>query len=262
MRKYKISIIMPNYNGGKYIKEAIECFLAQVYQEKELVIVDGRSTDDSHKIIRSFAEKNKNIIWVREKDSGLSNAFNIGVTNSTGDFVGFSGSDDRLWPNILATINDHANKKVFDAIYFDSYNFFPKINERRLRKCPDVPFTLKNLLHHGPIVGGQDIFFKRDIYLKHKWDENNKFSMDYEFLLRISKENYKYLHAPEIATINIIENNISTDKNGYQKKEVDQLFKRYAGWDERWYRFAKEVKKKIRKILVALHLKKPIKPLW
>lgn len=240
---------MPNYNGEKYISKAINCFLSQEYLNKELVVVDGKSTDKSHEIIQSFVEKNKNIIWLKYPDKGISNAFNFALEKVSGEIIGYSGSDDLLSPDILTTINNYANKIDFDVIYFDSYTYLVDENKKILRKCPSIKFNKKNLLRYGTIVGLQDIFFKKYIYDKHKLDEKNKFSMDYEFYLRISKENYKYFYTSEIATTNIFDNNISSDKDGVQKEETYGVFKKYANLYEKLYRLRIEKQGALSKIL-------------
>jgi len=240
---------MPNYNGEKYLGRAIESFVSQNYPNKELVIVDGKSTDSSHSIIQSFVEKNKNIIWLKYQDKGISNAFNIGLEEVSGDIIGYSGSDDLWEQGILSTINDYANKVGFDAIYFNSYTFYIEKDKKILRKCPDIEFNKKNLLRYGTLVGLQNIFFKKAVYLKYKLDEKNKYSSDYELYLRISHEKYKYYHVPQVATTNIFDNNISSDVDGKQKKEAYQVFKKYANWYERCYRSSTRLRRVLRKIL-------------
>ena len=63
----KISIIISVFNGAKYLEEAITSFLIQNYAEKELVIIDAKSTDDSHKIISSYQKKFPKLIkWIKQ----------------------------------------------------------------------------------------------------------------------------------------------------------------------------------------------------
>ena len=243
---------MPSYNGEKYIGRSINNFLSQEYPNKELIIVDGKSTDRSHAIIQSFVEKNKNIIWLKYPDKGISSALNIGLEKVSGDIIGYLGSDDILSPDIFGTINDYANKTDFDAIYFDSYNFIASENKTTFRKCPNMEFNRKNLLKYGTMVGMQDMFFKKHVFLKYKFDEENKYSLDYEFYLKISKENYKYLYVPVPATTHIFDNNISTDADGKQMREASEVFKKYAHWYERHYQFTKKMRGYFKKILLML----------
>ncbi|RAZ60441.1 glycosyltransferase [Campylobacter hyointestinalis] len=181
----KISLIMPNLNGAKTIKEAILSAVNNKYHNKELIIIDGKSTDESHNIIQEYAKKYNFIKWINVKDNGISDAINIGLDEANGDIIGYLGSDDLLNTETLFKIN--ATKLVvdFDAIYFDSYTYYTSYNIIQLRKCPNVAFNRENLIKYGTLVGLQNIFFSRKIFNKIRYDINNKYSMDYEIYFRI-----------------------------------------------------------------------------
>ncbi|MCY0969548.1 glycosyltransferase [Chryseobacterium wangxinyae] len=225
----KISVILPNYNGGKYLAQSIESFIGQDYITKELIIVDGKSTDNSHEIIEKYVQLYPNIIWVKEEDKGISNAFNIGFKYAKGNIIGYLGSDDIIFKGLFEEINYINSWSSFDSIYFNSYTFY--INEKRciLRKCPDIEFNLNNLLSYGTIVGWQNIYFKREIYERYRIDESNKTCMDYEFYLQIcSSEDLLFIQSDRISTINIFDGNISSDFNGTQMLEATNVAKKYA----------------------------------
>ena len=219
---------MPNFNGEKYISKSIEFFLKQKYIHKELIIMDGKSTDKSYQIINSFMNENSNIFWIKYIDLGISDAFNKGIDIAQGEIIGYLGSDDLLYENILEEIAYHSQWCDFDAIYFDSYTYYIQDKKCILRTCPKLEFTKENLLSYGTIVGGQDIFFKKNVYDKHRYDVDNKYSMDYEFYLRISQEKYLYLYVNKVATINIFDGNISTDTDGKQFMESCAVAKKYS----------------------------------
>ena len=68
-----VSIIMPNYNGGKYLKETLESVLAQTYTNWELLFVDDCSTDNSLEIINEYQARDKRIkIFKNEKNAGIT----------------------------------------------------------------------------------------------------------------------------------------------------------------------------------------------
>ena len=79
----KISVIMPSFNSALYISEAIESFLDQSYQVKELIIVDGKSTDNTHEIIQLYLNKHDNIHWLKEPDTCVTDAINKGIKFSS-----------------------------------------------------------------------------------------------------------------------------------------------------------------------------------
>jgi glycosyltransferase involved in cell wall biosynthesis len=90
----KISVVTVCFNAERTIARTIESFRAQVHSDKELVIVDGGSTDETMTIIRSVAPADA--VIVSEPDRGLYDAMNKGLDAFTGEAVGFLNADDRF----------------------------------------------------------------------------------------------------------------------------------------------------------------------
>jgi len=228
MADYKLSIIMPNYNGEAFLEKAILSFVDNKYEKKELVIVDGKSSDASHAIIKRYADEFNSIRWCKENDSGISDAINKGLALVTGDIIGYLGSDDILNSKTLDYVNSYKKIVDFDGIYFDSYTYDYETNTVKLRKCPQGQFNEVNLIKSGTIVGLQNIFFDKKVYLKHKYDTQNKYSMDYEIYLRIVQEFTNFLYVEYPATINIFHDNISNRLEKIQTKEALGVMGKYV----------------------------------
>ncbi len=223
---------MPNFNGAKTIESSILSVVNNEYSNKELVIVDGKSTDESHIIIQKYTEKYDFIKWIDIKDRGISDAINIGLEKTTGDIIGYLGSDDLLNTETLFKINNSKQLVDFDAIYFDSYTYYIDKNIIQLRKCPNVTFNRVNLIKYGTLVGLQNIFFDKKVFDEIKYDINNKYSMDYEIYFRIVEKfsNFMYIEYP--ATINKFENNISHKLAKVQTKEALNAMYKYITWKD------------------------------
>lgn len=88
-----ISVIIPNYNYGRFIGVAIESALAQTLPPIEIIVVDDGSTDDSAQIVESFGGK---VRLIRQQNGGVGKARNVGAASSTGDFLAFLDADD-VW---------------------------------------------------------------------------------------------------------------------------------------------------------------------
>lgn len=88
----KVSVILPVYNGEKYIKDAIESVLRQTYQDYELIVVDDGSTDSSSEIAQQY----DCIVCLNEENQGVSTARNKGVSVSSGEYISFIDADD-IW---------------------------------------------------------------------------------------------------------------------------------------------------------------------
>ena len=97
---YKTSVILPCYNGARWIDKAIRSILSQTYKNFELVIVDDGSTDNSKKIISKYLYDPR-IRYISQKNKGFSAALNKGIKESSGYLIGFIGQDDLWVPNKL-----------------------------------------------------------------------------------------------------------------------------------------------------------------
>lgn len=94
-----LSIVIANYNYGRFLEEAIQSVLSQSCQDFELIICDAASTDNSVEIIKKYA--NRIAWWCSEKDKGQSDAFNKGFSHSSGRFLTWLNADDVLMPGTI-----------------------------------------------------------------------------------------------------------------------------------------------------------------
>lgn len=94
-----ISIIIPCYNQGHLLAQAIDSALAQAYPHVEVIVVDDGSTDNTCEIAQRYVGR---VRYVRQQNAGLSAARNTGLTVAKGNYVNFLDSDDRLLPEKLA----------------------------------------------------------------------------------------------------------------------------------------------------------------
>lgn len=95
---------MPSFNQGKYLRESIESIINQDYPNKEVIIIDGGSTDGSVDIIKQY--ERHVAYWVSEKDNGQSDAIQKGFRVATGDWFNWINSDDALLPGALNAISN------------------------------------------------------------------------------------------------------------------------------------------------------------
>jgi len=99
MKLAKISVLMSVFNGEAYLSEAIESILDQTYKNFEFIIINDCSTDNSKKILRKYANADKRIQLINNKQNlGLTKSLNFGLKNSHGEFVARMDSDDISLP--------------------------------------------------------------------------------------------------------------------------------------------------------------------
>ena len=90
----KISVIIPIYNSEKYLSECLESIINQTFKDIEIICINDGSKDKSEQIIKQYAEKDKRIILLNQKNEGAGPARDKGVKISKGEYLSFIDSDD------------------------------------------------------------------------------------------------------------------------------------------------------------------------
>jgi len=93
-----VSVVIPNYNYGRYVREAVDSVLGQTYPAVEVIVVDDGSSDDSLPILQSYGSKIKLVV---QPNGGVHKARNRGIEESKGEFVAFLDADDVWEPTKL-----------------------------------------------------------------------------------------------------------------------------------------------------------------
>ncbi|MFT6287271.1 MAG: glycosyltransferase involved in cell wall biosynthesis [Alcanivorax sp.] len=144
LQDYDISVIVPVYNDGKYIGEAIESVLSQSINPFEIIVVDDGSTDDSAATARRFSNR---VRLIRQTNRGAAAARNTGISAATGNYLGFLDADDLWLPNklelqIAAMELNPALDMVFGYLeHFHSSDLSPEL--RHKLHCPEVPLPCR-----------------------------------------------------------------------------------------------------------------------
>ena len=100
----KISIIIPVYNVGLYIRRCLDSVVNQTYKNLEILVIDDGSTDYSGRICDEYAQKDNRIKVFYKENGGVSSAKNVGLRNFLGDYIGFVDSDDWIEPGMYETL--------------------------------------------------------------------------------------------------------------------------------------------------------------
>jgi glycosyltransferase involved in cell wall biosynthesis len=97
---FKASVIIPVYNGERFIRDAIQSVLDQTVRDVEIIVIDDGSTDGTRAAVQSFGGR---ISYHYQENAGADRAYNCGIALASGEFVGFLDHDDRWYPNKLQT---------------------------------------------------------------------------------------------------------------------------------------------------------------
>jgi glycosyltransferase involved in cell wall biosynthesis len=179
-----LSVVVPVFNGKKYIKATLESLL-RVAEKKdiEIIIQDALSTDGTSEIIEDYAKKFKKFFHYREKDLGQSDAINKGIQKSTGKWVTWLCADDLLLDGIIDMLNEVKDENDFDVIYGDCIilkdgNIIPAIGTEDYAKGK---LSKKRLFIQQP---GTCII--RDRWVdNHGLDTKINWIMDYDLFMRL-----------------------------------------------------------------------------
>lgn len=107
-----ITVVVAAYNVEKDIASCLESIANQTYNNIEIIIVDDGSTDQTEKICQIFVKKYRNIKYIKQVNSGVSVARNVGISKSNGDYICFVDGDDQLEPEMIASLLSTINSNV------------------------------------------------------------------------------------------------------------------------------------------------------
>ena len=180
----KISVITPSFNSGIYIKRAIESVLRQGYKNFEHIIIDGGSTDDTLKILRSY----KHIKWVSEPDDGQTYAINKGFRMSVGGIIVNLNADDYFLPGAFSATVEEFNKGadfVMGNVLIKSSRLGDEfLNTPRITLEGMLRHWEPNAFCHNPV----GYFYRRKVQELCPLNPTNQVSMDLEFLLEAASK--------------------------------------------------------------------------
>lgn len=184
----KVSIIMPNYNGAKFLSNAISCVINQDYLDWELLIFDDCSKDSSLEIARKFEHKDIRIkVYQNPLNSGTAKTRNSALKKASGDFIAFLDSDDWWESNFLTEQINALETNNADLVYCN-YNMVDE-NGRYLKNINKFRTELtyeENLWmnHIGQLTG----VFRRAAAPNVYYDESlGSIKDDYAFWLDVLK---------------------------------------------------------------------------
>ncbi len=125
----KLSIIIPVYNTGEYLRGCIESVMNQTLTDWELILVDDGSKDHSGRICDEYANRDRRIKVIHKDNEGVSVARNTGLASATGEYVGFVDSDDTIVPEMYEKMYRTAQKHDAEIVMCDAVTIFEDRHE-------------------------------------------------------------------------------------------------------------------------------------
>jgi glycosyltransferase involved in cell wall biosynthesis len=175
----KVSIVIPIYNAERFLRECVNSILSQTYTAFEIILVDDGSTDKSGAICDEFANTDKRVKVIHQKNGGAAVAVSAGIEKTTGEFLGFVDADDYIDKTMYEKLIASAEKNKSDMVKCGHTKFAENYSEKRLIADKETVFSteterenfIKECLQHRfecyPFVRW-DMIVKREIVKKNK----------------------------------------------------------------------------------------------
>lgn len=193
-----ISVIIPCFNQGRFLSDAINSVQRQTYPNVEVIVVNDGSADDTESVARSFA----NVVYYRQTNAGLSAARNAGIKKSNGSFLVFLDADDILYPHALETHLQWLSGEPGWAFVSGGHD---KVDERLCPmdagEEPARPITH----HYRALLGGNYIgmhaavMYRRSVFDTFAFDTTLRACEDYDLYLKIARDHPIGHHTVKVA---------------------------------------------------------------
>ena len=228
MNEPLLSVVVPVYNTGEAFLKLYKSIEKDRYKNLEILVVDDGSTDDSLKILRAIAAKDKRMRILCEKNSGASAARNLALKKANGKYVFFVDSDDDILKTHFTKLTEKFEKEGaglvscgyrYHRVYNDkSHDTYTNPPIRRKPSDTDLSYVLHQDVKDGRLYAATNKAFRRDIIkqgsiefdTKKKFAEDTKFVLDYLSVLIKNKElnigyvleaTYLYHYGTETSTV-------------------------------------------------------------
>jgi glycosyltransferase involved in cell wall biosynthesis len=181
----EVSIIVPSYNQGRFIRATIDSILSQNYRPIRIYVIDGASKDETVEVLRSYGNIPE-LNWVSEPDKGVVDAVNKGFARVTGEIIAIQSSDDMYMPGTVQRIVEtFRSNSAVGLVYGDTMKVDADGNV--LLKYQNGPFSLENLFLFRTWIPQPSAFFRREMLQAcGGWDERIPYAPDTDLWIRMA----------------------------------------------------------------------------
>jgi glycosyltransferase involved in cell wall biosynthesis len=194
-----VSMIVPNYNNGKFLDEFILSVVGSTVLPRELIIVDDGSTDNSIQVLKNYKDLEFLTVIYFEKNLGLTAALNAAIDAATGKYIMRADPDDILFSDRIERQLEFMDKNPdidvlgCNVLYFDSQTK-KDINISNFPLAhPEIELTYRRG-EHG--IQHPTAFIKGEVYRKYRYQKTFP-GEDYEILARMVRDGYRFANLPE-----------------------------------------------------------------
>ncbi|MBK0401907.1 glycosyltransferase [Adhaeribacter sp. BT258] len=201
-----VSVIIPCYNHGAFLPDALESVRRQDYPNLEIIVVDDGSTDNT----RTVAENSPKVQYIYQTNKGLSAARNAGIRHSKGQYLLFLDADDWLLPGAIKTNANYLQQYTDLAFVSGAHEKVYVANGRILDEKTTVSASHYEHLLQGNYIGMHaTVLYDRRIFDQFLFDESLPNCEDYDLYLKIARHHPVLHHTEKIAAYRLHNSNMS-----------------------------------------------------
>jgi glycosyltransferase involved in cell wall biosynthesis len=189
MRPDLVSVIIPSFNGHRYLRETIESVLSQTWSFFEIILVDDGSTDNTFNIVSELMRRDERVKYIYKQNGGVSSARNEGFKNALGEYIAFLDADDVWEKDNLQCKIELLQQEEFSLVHSDAHLVDGRSNLIDGRLQGREGMLLDSLLEwtHMQIPGPSSILIRRKVIEQSGlFDTNCSTSADFDFFLRVA----------------------------------------------------------------------------
>lgn len=229
----RVSVIVPSYNSGPFLRQALLSALEQVPPPYEVLVQDGESTDETVDVLRSFGGR---VAWVSAPDQGQSDALNKALARATGDLVVWLNADDIMLPGAVAAATGAFAADPRLAFAYGDFDIIDGAGGL-VRRYQSSLYSWKKVFAGGCYIFSGSIFARRESLIAiGGYDTSLHTCMDFDLLLRLGSAGPSLHLGRTIAQLRMYGANKSSTIRTAFLREGFRVRRRYAGrspW--RWY---------------------------
>lgn len=204
-----ISIIIPCFNQGCFLNEALDSICTQTYKNWEAIIINDGSTDNTGEVALDYCNRDSRFKYIRKENGGLSAARNTGISSAQGGFIQLLDADDLIEPDkLLTAVEYYQDNQAANAIFYSSMRYFEHNEPNQLKIL-----GRNNFLAHVELKADDDLtaqtdviktrnicvisapLYPREVFNKiGVFDENLTSLEDWDFHIRCLNAGFKFHH--------------------------------------------------------------------
>ncbi|MBE0426182.1 MAG: glycosyltransferase [Nitrospirae bacterium] len=248
-----VSVIIPCFNGAKYLEGAAESVLLQTFANLECIIVDDGSTDDTYQVSKLLINKDSRVKYVFKENGGVPSARNFGIRHASGEWVQFLDVDDWLHKdkiNFQLSYLESSGCKENDIVLYSDYEVVYEDSNQNLVKR--VTNTIGNLTNKQLIKRTMEWYFrpniplhmnstlfKKTVFNKKMFDERFKAFGDQELFVNILLQGITFIYTPIVGM--------------YYRVHQSNMSRNLSNIKEYYIRFLETIYKKDKSLICLNH---------